>query len=165
MQAMWMAVVAACAGAGAIAGPAAAQQTDQPRTVESTGKAIVESPLRDLNIIKVKVPPLLEGVMAEPYSVAGVTTCPQFKARIAELTEVLGPDVDSKAARAQGNGASEFALGAAQDVAGSFIPGGGLIRRVSGAAKAQKHAQAAVYAGSVRRAYLKATARAKGCKV
>ncbi len=160
MRMMWLVTGAMLVAAGA----ASAQQQSEPKTVESTGKAIVTQPLKDLNIVKPKVPPLLEAVMAEPYALDGLRTCPQFKTAIDALTGVLGPDVDSPQARAKGGGASQFALGAAQDVAGSFIPGGGLIRRISGADKAQKHALSAVFAGSVRRAYLKATARQKGCR-
>lgn len=152
-------------------GPALAQQAGAPqtgdthRTVGSTAETIVKRPLQDLNIIKPKVPPLLESIMAKPYALDGMKRCPQFSAAISELTGVLGPDVDSAQAQAKGNGASEFALGAVSDVAGGLIPGGGVIRRISGADKVQRHATAAVYAGSVRRAFLKGTARARGCKV
>ena len=122
-----MRVVLAGTAALLLAGTALAQQQDQPKTVKSTGQAIIEAPLRDLNIIKPKIPPLLEAIMAKPYATDGIKGCPDYAARIRDLTEVLGTDVDSRQAQAQGDKASEFALGATQDIAEGFIPGGGLI--------------------------------------
>ena len=134
--------------------------------VGDAAERIVERPLRDLNIIKPKPQPVLEAVMASPYSMTGLRTCRQYRAEIAKLTEVLGPDVDSAVATDPDRKESpaEFALGAGEAVAVSLIPGGGLIRKISGADKRQKYAAAGVYAGSVRRAYVKGLMLGKNCR-
>jgi hypothetical protein len=148
-----------------LAGPAAAQKEDKPiDKVGDTAEKIVEKPLKDLNLIKDEIPPKLLEVMNAPYSTAGLKTCAEFKSEIDKLTAVLGPDVDAVKKKA-GESAAETMLGAAQSVAGGLIPGSGLIRKLSGAEKAEEKAKAAVLAGSLRRAYLKGSARAKGCKI
>jgi hypothetical protein len=141
---------------------------DKPSDIDKVGNTaenIATKPLKDLNLMKDEIPPEVLAVMKEPYSLKGIKTCSQYKAKIVRLTELLGPDVDSGAAAKKGQNAGEFALSAAESVAGGLIPGMGLIRKISGAEAAQKKAQAAVLAGQLRRAYLKGTARAKGCKV
>ena len=148
--------------------PAGAQvpaPENKSHTVGGTVKNMGEKPLKDLNLMKPKVPPLLLSIQAQPYALDGLKRCPSFAAAIGELDEVLGPDVDSTAARRKGDKTAEFALGATQDLAGSLIPGSGLIRRITGADKEARAAAFAYYAGGVRRAYLKGTARARGCRV
>lgn len=134
--------------------------------VGDTAESVAEQPLKDLNLMKARIAPELAAISDAPYSLAGIRTCPQFATAIGTMTRVLGPDLDSAAARnSRGETPAEFALGAGATVAGSFIPGGGLIRKLSGAEKQQKRAAAAVLSGQVRRAFLKGTARAKGCRV
>jgi|APFEC2959095136_1045048.scaffolds.fasta_scaffold00316_14 hypothetical protein len=130
-------------------------------TVENIGA----KPLKDLNIIQAKVDPEIERIMEEPYSLRGIRTCAQYRVAIAQLTSILGPDVDSPAFKKKAKTPAEQALSLGESAAGSLIPFSGIIRRLSGAEAKQKYAQAAVYAGSVRRAYLKGTARAKRCKI
>lgn len=155
----------------AFAMPLAAQTAQPPKErsgidkVGDTVENIGAKPLKDMNIIKPKVAPELEAVMAAPYALTGLRTCVQYKAAIGKLTVLLGPDVDSAQAARDNKTPAEFALSLGETAAGSLIPGMGIVRMVSGADKRQKYAQAAIYAGSVRRAYLKGTARAKGCKV
>lgn len=160
-----------------IAGPGFSQTTPVPpaqpkedrsdlEKVGDTVGGIAEKPLKDLNIIKVDVDPYLEPLMAAPYSLKGLKGCKDYKAAITRLTSVLGPDVDSVQAKAdKDQSPAEFALEAGASVAGGLIPASGLIRKISGAEARQKYANAAVYAGSVRRAYLKGLARGRGCKI
>jgi hypothetical protein len=131
-----------------------------------TMENIATKPLKDMNIVKKKIPPELEAMMKEPYSMKGLKTCKQIIAEVRKIDAMLGPDVDSAEAKAgaKDQTPSEFVLGTAEAVAGSLIPFTGVIRFVSGAQKREKYAQAAVFAGSVRRAYLKGTARNRGCK-
>lgn len=132
-----------------------------------TMENIATKPLKDMNIVKKKVPPELEAMMENPYSMTGLKTCRQYAAEVKRIDGFVGPDVDSAAARAdkKAQTPAEFAFGATEAVAGSLIPFSGVIRYVSGAQKRERFAQAAVYAGSVRRSFIKGTARAKGCKV
>jgi hypothetical protein len=151
--------------AAATAQSAAKPKSDADKVLE-TGENIIEKPLKDLNLTQDEIPPALKAIMDAPYDIKGITNCAQIAEAIAKLDKALGPDVDSKVAKAaKGQSATEFALSSAQSLAGGLIPGTGLIRKVSGADAAQKKATAAVLAGSLRRAFLKGTGRAKGCKV
>ena len=133
--------------------------------VGNSMERIVERPLKDFNIMKAKAKPDLEAVMDGPYSLTDLRTCSQYRAEIAKMTRSLGPDVDAPQAgdKSRADSRAEFALGAGEAVANSFIPGGGLIRHISGADKRQKYAAAAVYAGSLRRAYIKGLMLGKKC--
>jgi hypothetical protein len=141
------------------------EKNDGDRALD-TMENIATRPLKDLNIVKKKVPPELEAMMDDPYSLAGLRTCRQYAAEVRKITKMVGPDVDSVEARAskKKQTPAEFAFGATEAIAGSLIPFSGVIRFVSGAQKRERYAQAAVYAGTVRRAYIKGMARSKGCK-
>jgi hypothetical protein len=143
--------------------PAPAARSTSGQVVDSAGR-IAQQPLRDLNIVRDGIPPEIEAIMAEPYSLKGLRGCPDYAAEIKRLTAVLGPDVDSPEARAAAETSTEFVLGTAESVVGSLIPGMGIIRRVSGAQAAQKRAQAAVLAGQLRRAFIKGRANGRGCR-
>lgn len=145
--------------------PPAEKPVSDMDKIGNAAESVVEKPLRDLNLMKDKIPPELQAILAKPYSLAGLKTCSQYSTAINKLTNVLGPDVDSGMAEKKGENPGEFALSIGQSVAGSLIPGSGIIRKISGADTAQKKAAAAVLAGQLRRAYLKGTARAKHCKV
>jgi hypothetical protein len=153
-----------------IAAPALAQdappkpKSDLDRVGDSV-ENMAEKPLKDLNLMKDKIPPQLQAVMERPYDLRGIKGCSSYKAAIGRLNSVLGPDVDSPDAINQKATPAEFVLSSAESVVGGLIPGMGIVRKISGAEAAQKKAQAAVLAGELRRAYIKGTARAKGCKV
>jgi hypothetical protein len=134
------------------------------QSAADTAGNIATKPLKDANVIKSEIPPKLLAVMGQPYSLAGLKTCADFSREIGQLTSILGPDVDTVQPKS-GTSASEAVLSGIEDMAGRLVPASGLIRKVSGAEAEEKKAKAAIYAGSLRRAYLKGTARAKGCKV
>ena len=154
-----------------LAAPAAAQPAPTPDEktdldkIGDTMENIGTKPLKDLNLIKAKVDPAIERIMTEPYSLTGIRTCTQFRTAITLLTDVLGPDVDSPLLQKKSKTPAEQALSLGEAAASGIIPFSGIIRRLSGAESRQKYAQAVIFAGSLRRAYLKGTARAKGCKV
>lgn len=133
--------------------------------VGDTAERMVTKPLKDLNLLKDKIPPEVQAIMDRPYDISRLKTCADRKQAVARLTELLGPDVDSAQAQKKGDNPAEFALGAAESVVGGLIPGMGLVRKITGAEAAEKRAKAAVLAGQLRRAYIKGAARAKGCKV
>lgn len=132
--------------------------------VGKTAKNIVTAPFRDTNVVQEKIPPLLLQSSANPYSLAGIRNCGQFKSAIQDLDRLLGPDVDQLKPK-DGQSVGETALGVTEDLATGFIPFRGVIRRISGAAAQEKKARAAVYAGGLRRAYLKGMAQGRGCKL
>jgi hypothetical protein len=150
-----------------VAQPVAAQQSapDTANQVLDSAGRMAQQPLRDLNIVRDGIPPEIESIMAEPYSLKGLTGCADYRNELNRLTKVLGPDVDSAEAKAASETSTEFVLGAAESVVGGLIPGMGIIRRVSGAQAAQRRAQAAVLAGQLRRAFLKGRAGAKNCRL
>jgi hypothetical protein len=133
--------------------------------VGDSAERMATKPLKDLNLMKDEIPPEIQAIMNRPYDISKLKTCADKKNAVRRLTEVLGPDVDSPQAQKKGENPAEFALGAAESVVGGLIPGMGIIRKISGAEAAEKKAKAAVLAGQLRRAYIKGTARAQGCKV
>ena len=143
--------------------PAEKPRSDVDKVIDGAGEA-VEQPLKDLNIVKEKVPPDLEAIMERPYDLGGKTSCAQLKAEIARMTASLGPDVDA-VKPTKDKTATDMVVDGAQSLAGGLIPGQGLLRKVSGAEAAQKKKAAAILAGSLRRAYAKGLAKGKGCKV
>ena len=148
--------------------PLLAQEAKPKSDLDKVGDAaenIIKKPLEDANISKKEIPPILVRATKSPYSLAGIKKCADFKTQIKALTTVLGPDIDSPRLAGKGAISTEKVLDTAQDVIGSLIPYGGVVRALSGANDTRKKAIAAVLAGSIRRAYLKGWAGAKGCKL
>ncbi len=129
-------------------------------------KGVAESPLRDLNVLRTKIPEVLLQAMADPYERPGAGRCPDLIQRLEPLNEALGEDLDVTAKEGEAGMVAKgkttaltFASGAASDV----IPFRGWIRKLSGAERHDRYVQAAITAGAVRRAYLKGLGEAKGC--
>jgi len=123
---------------------------------------VVTQPLRDTRIKEDKIPAVLQRAASAPYSAVGTESCAAITAQIRDLNGALGADVDTPA-RQKGEGSAIAAAGA-RAVVGTLIPGLGLVRVITGADKAQRRAEAAVYAGAVRRGYLKGIGLAKRCR-
>jgi hypothetical protein len=129
-------------------------------------KGVAESPLRDMNVLRTKIPEVLLQAMADPYERPASGRCVDLVARLNPLNDALGEDLDLTAKdneegmMAKGKTtALTLASGAASDV----IPFRGWIRKLSGAERHDRYVQAAITAGAVRRAYLKGLGEAKGC--
>jgi hypothetical protein len=121
---------------------------------------IATQPVRDVGIMKTRVPPLLLEAQKDPYSLDGLSNCEQLAAAINELSQVLGPDYvanpdprHSRKIRVTGN-----------TVAGFIVPFRGIVREVSGAAPAQRHLDAAIDAGLARRGFLRGVRTARKCR-
>ncbi len=143
----------------AIAGPAFGQTAVSQERV--TAGDVATTPLSDLNIKKDEVPAILVSAREKPYSVSGLTRCPAIASEIARLDAVLGDDIDLM--REDGKSGRNVG-GVAKSLVSSLIPFGGLIREISGANAQQRKWNEAIYAGSVRRAYLKGVGEQRGCK-
>ncbi len=156
-----MASMVLAALSGLVPGMAAAQSA---KDVGRAAKDVAVAPLRDTNLVKEAIPPLLLQSSADPYSLTGIRSCAQFARAIGALDKVLGPDVDRLQPK-DGKSRGELALDLGEELALGFIPFRGIIRRLSGAEARARKARAAIYAGGLRRAYLKGTARARGCKL
>ena len=144
-------------------------------------------PLQDLNLRRHEIPPLLVKAAMDPYGHSKKIQCGEIKDEIAQLDELLGPDVEPKSislASSDGGlagnianlgsgdieipGAMSIAEGAgdmAKDaVMGSIrsktniLPFRSIIRSITGANRHQKKLATAYEAGKLRRAYLKGLA-------
>lgn len=136
--------------------PSLAQQQD-----DNVGRAAMQ-PLRDTRIKEDKIPEILQLAASAPYSSIGMKNCAAIAAEVRRLDEALGVDVDAPAEK-KGEG-SAIAAAAARAAVNTLIPGLGLVRVITGADKAQRRAEAAVYAGSVRRGFLKGMGVLKKCR-
>lgn len=137
--------------------PAAGQAQQQG---DSVGSAVTQ-PLRDVRIADKKIPPVLQLAASAPYSSQNTRSCAAIAGEVRRLNAALGADVDVPGKR-KGEGAQVAAV-AARTAVNTLIPGLGLVRVITGADKQQRRVEAAVYAGSVRRAYLKGLGLARGC--
>ena len=129
---------------------------------DSVGKAITQ-PLRDTRIVDKKIPEILQLAASAPYSSANTRSCATIASEVRRLDGALGRDVDAPGVSK--NERAELAAVAARTAVNTLIPGLGLVRVLTGADKQQRRVEAAVYAGSVRRAYLKGIGLAKRCGV
>jgi hypothetical protein len=142
-------------------------QTSADANRSSIGGAVT-APLRDVNVLRTKIPvPLLEA-LAEPYARPVDAGCAALVAQVASLDEALGPDLDvqkveesrkKKMTKTAERGAYGLVAGAAEGV----IPFRGWVRKLTGAERHDKLVGNAIGAGRVRRAYLKGLGEARGC--
>jgi hypothetical protein len=165
-------VLALSLAAVALAGCMTTRSDGSPK-VQTSSEASRESvtgaattPLRDLNVLRTKVPDVLLQAIADPYARPANTRCTTLVSLIRPLNAALGadldlPPVDEDDLLGQGR---EGALGAAASVVASeVIPFRGWVRRLSGAERHDQLVQQAITAGAVRRAYLKGLGEARGC--
>jgi hypothetical protein len=145
--------------------PVFAQTAAAPQPV--TAADIAGKPLDDLNLRKDKdkIAPALEAARAHPYTVPGNGRCLTLNREIASLDVALGPDIDSTTSPSEAQKRDRAVGGTARSVVGSLIPFDGVIRQISGANAAAAHREMFLYAGSVRRAFLKGYAKATRCRI
>jgi hypothetical protein len=148
--------------AAAFAGPALAQTAADPENVKA--EDVVMAPLADVNLKKKAVPPVLEAALADPYDLTEITSCLGFATAVRDLDVALGDDMDVAQAKTEDEKMANSAGTIAKSVIGSFIPFRGVIRELSGANAHERAWQRAIYAGSVRRAFLKGMGQSKGCE-
>lgn len=147
--------------ASLLAGPMSAyaqQGAPEESTVRDTANKVAEP-------FDGKEPPqkLLE-VQDDPYSLAGLGKCAAIIREVEELNAVLGPDVNEKVDKSEAKKREETAGRVAGTVAGGIIPFRGLIGEVTGANAERRRYAVAVYAGTVRRGFLKGVGLERGCK-
>ena len=138
--------------------------SDQVKRESVEGAAT--SPLRDLNVMRTRIPDVLLMALVDPYARPPRNwRCAQLIAHLQPLNAALGPDIDILPAGDEDltERGRETALGAAADFASDAIPFRGWVRKLSGAERHDKLVQAAIIAGFTRRAYLKGLGETKGC--
>lgn len=143
----------------AISAPSHAQQgSPEESTVKKTADSVTEP------FDGKEVPEKLLAIQDDPYSLAGLGKCAAIIREVTELNEVLGPDVNEQVDKSLAKKREQTAGRVAGTVAGSIIPFGGLIGEVTGANAERRRYAFAVYAGTVRRGFLKGIGRERGCK-
>ncbi|WP_257545658.1 hypothetical protein [Sphingopyxis sp. DBS4] len=143
----------------AAAAPVHAQEgAPEDSTVKDTANSVTEP------FDGKEVPPKLQAVVGAPYSLAGLGKCAAIIREITELDAVLGPDVNETVDKSRAQKREETAGRVAGSVAGSVIPLRGLIGEVTGANAERRRYAEAVYAGTVRRGFLKGVGLERGCK-
>lgn len=147
---------------GAAAVPLAAQTVVAPPNV--TAGDVATAPLDTLNLKKDEIPPILVAAREDTYAVAGLRSCKAIGAEIVQLDAVLGPDIDVATDKTKSEKRGNAVGAVAKSVVNSFIPFGGVIREVTGAAAKERQWQVALYAGASRRAFLKGYGQARGCR-
>lgn len=160
------AVVLIAVSAAFATSAASAQVKTSDEVKRESVEGAATAPLRDLNLLRTKIPPVLLQAMADPYERPPKGyRCQQLIALVRPLDEALGPDIDRIAVQDQDpfDRSRETALGAAADLASDAIPFRGWVRKLSGAERHDRLVRDAIYAGGVRRAYLKGLGEAKGC--
>jgi len=130
----------------------------QDSTLESAGNKVTEP------FDGKEVPQKLMDIQDAPYSMTGMNRCAAIIAEVRELNAVLGPDVNEQVDKSLGRKREQTAARVAGSAIGSIIPFGGIIGEVTGASAERRRYNDAVYAGTVRRGFLKGVGLQKGCK-
>lgn len=138
--------------------------SDQANRAGLAGAAA--APLRDVNLLRTQIPPVLLDALAEPYRRPRPFTCAEYIALVRPLDDALGPDFDNPAANETSlvRQANDIALGSAASMAQDIVPFRGWVRRLSGAQRHDALVGAAITAGATRRAYLKGLGEARNCR-
>lgn len=159
----------------ALAAGCVSTSVDRDGTIQTTAEAnraglggAVTSPLRDVNVLRTKIPAVLLISIAEPYARPADHGCGGLAAEVESLNEALGPDLDAQSADEKAKlisrkAAENAALGMVADTAQDVIPFRGWVRKLTGAERHDRLVGQAIDAGRVRRAYLKGLGEARGC--
>jgi hypothetical protein len=149
-------------GLVAMAGPALAQtdaavsQDAGTRSMESAA----ETPLRNANLVRQAIPPVVQAAMDAPYAHRNPMTCQAIATEVAALDRALGPDFDAGGGRPD----TRLVPSAMKVAANTLIPFQGVLRFVSGAEAHDRKVVRAIIAGSARRSYLKGLGEARRCQ-
>lgn len=157
----------------------ASKSEPPPQKIQTTSDANKDgitgaagAPLRDMNLLRTKIPPVLLEAMADPYArpPGKKISCEILISMVAPLDLALGEDVDRRPPEENEDlmdrgkrMAGSAAFGAMASAAQDLIPMRGWVRKLSGAEKHDKLVQSAMASGAIRRAYLKGLGEARGC--
>lgn len=139
-------------------------------TQDRFGNALI-SPLSDLNIVRVTIPPIIQEALKNPYQMPPDTSCSALTEQVQKLDAVLGMDLDAQVLRREKTVAEqgqEFieneAIGSVERTINGVIPFRGWVRKLTGAERHSREINAAIAAGVVRRAFLKGMGQEHGCQ-
>ena len=122
-----------------------------------------EQPFRDVSVMRENPPDVLIHAAQAPYTLPGDGGCSAILAEIAALDLVLGPDLDATDRPPPRSNTDVAALvsGAVGGIIG--LPYRSIVRTLSGAERRERAVRDDIFAGMVRRAFLKGVARADNC--
>jgi len=178
LLATFLAVTASgCASVRQSSAPAPPAAQEAGERIQSTSEAnkdgitgAMTAPLRDVNVIRTKIPRILLEAMDDPYKRPAKADCASLIALITPLDAALGEDIDSNPPTEDEDlmdrgrkAAGEAALGAVASAAQDMIPMRGWVRKLTGAERHDRLVQSAIASGAVRRAYLKGLGESRGC--
>jgi hypothetical protein len=123
----------------------------------------VTQPLTDLNVKRRDIAPLLAIVREDPYTLDTIRNCRDLIAEVGKLNAVLGPDFDQIELDAASRKRRDSVASAAGGLISSLVPFRYLIREISGAGQADRDYRTIIYAGVVRRGFLKGWGAQRGC--
>jgi len=157
-------LVSACASrpGSAPSGPDAAA-TAHAKPAHGRSSNLVTGQESGLGISGAETPASLKAVAAAPYVVVAPPDCAAMAREIADLDELLGPDVDVLAdpkARAALDEQAGHALGS---VVRSAIPYRWVLRWMTQAGRLDQELRQAILAGAARRGFLKGLRQGIGC--
>jgi hypothetical protein len=161
----------------AVTGPVAAaapSSAERPPASEAASEIAAEAarqPLRDVGLMKRSIPPALARI-ADPYAPPTGPGCGWLAYEINQIDLAIGPEpgapttVDDRTSMQKGR---EMAGGAVADAARGaltgLMPARGILRKLSGADKADRAYREAADRARVRRGYLRGLAAAEKCTI
>jgi hypothetical protein len=147
---------------GLAAGGAQAQTPPSTtQKVEETAGKMAASPLKDVGMVKDKIPQVLLDARAATYALPAPLTCKTLFDAVDALNAELAPDLDNAETQVK-SGMSASEIG--ETVVHGLMPMRSWVRKLSGAEKNDNEVRQALLAGSVRRGYLKGVGLQLGCK-
>lgn len=153
----WASVAAL--GIAALAAPLAAQNQPGMRDRSPGMRDIAATPIQDLNLARDEIPAVLQRAAIATYEADGLDNCARIGAAIAMLDAALGPDFDVSADQRD-----QISVGRmAKSAIGSLMPFRSIVREITGAADHQRQFEEAIFAGAVRRGFLKGLGQQRGC--
>jgi hypothetical protein len=125
---------------------------------------VVTQPVSDMNLQKKEIPAELIAIRDNPYALDGIRKCRDIISAVNDINAVLGPDFDTPVEQSLSAKRRSSAMTIAGGAISSLIPFRFLIREISGANKADAEYREAIYAGVVRRGFLKGYGKSRGCR-
>lgn len=148
-------------GAAQAAERYAPDQPQKPVTQEGDGLVdAARTPLKDLNLDRKDIPPVLAAAEANPYDETNTASCDAISVELESLNVALGPDFDEQVAKEDPRVTTG---GLAKVGVQALIPFRGAVRYVSGANAHEKEVARAVDAGQTRRGFLKGLSKQMNC--
>jgi hypothetical protein len=136
-------------------------EPSKARQIEEDASKVASSPLKDVGVVKDKIPQVLIDARTGTYVLPSPLTCKTIFDAVDALDAELAPDLDAASTQIK-SGMSATEIG--ETVVHGLTPLRSWVRKLSGAEKNANEVQAAIMAGSIRRGYLKGVGLGMSCK-